>query len=308
MIRDPLGLILNALQPQSEIFAQPHLKAPWGIAQAQQPSSAFHFVVSGHCFLRLENQDSLIPLNAGSFVLLPFGISHQIFSAPEAPLMCSDQIFSGKTEQQIEAMTLGGDENNEGESCILICGSFSFQRLGQETILNGLGDHIVIHTDQDNTLAQLFQLVYVERTSKLPGSKIAANRLLDALLIHLFRHLIDNQVLHTGWLLMLKDPRLSQVLAAIHNKPEHPWSIEQLAELANLSRSVFCARFKGMMNQSPMEYINRWRIGLACHELTSSNDSVLTIGLKLGFHSSDVFIRNFKKYMEDTPERYRKSH
>lgn len=303
MSDDPLELILNTLRPQNEIFAQPQLNAPWGLKQPELATSAFHFVLAGDCFLRLDKQDELISLNPGDFVFFPFGASHQIMSSPGALLLCSEKLFSDKSEQQIESMKLGG----EGLSCTLICGSFSFQQWGQETILRGLDNCIIIPTRNNKTITSLFQLIYAERMSKLAGSKIAAARLLDALLIHLFRQMIESQSLNNGWLPALKDSRLSQVLYAIHNKPEHAWTIEKLAQLANLSRSAFCTRFKTIMNQSPMDYLNHWRIGLACQKLEASMDSVLTIGLDIGFNSSDVFIRNFKKIIGYTPESYRKN-
>lgn len=299
---DPLSLILQSLKPKNEIFAQPKLAAPWGLEQPALPISAFHFVASGNCFIQLEKLNKPIALQAGDFVLLPSGSAHKLMSAPGVALQCTEQLFFGKSTKEIEEMQLGGS----GKVCELICGTFNFDTWGQKTVLQGLGQHVIISTEHNVTVKTLLGLIYDELSLKQPGANIAANRLLDAVLIHLFREIIHSQLPSYGLFPLLQDKRLCNVLSSIHNSPEHPWDVEQLAALANLSRSAFSQRFKAIMQQSPMAYLNRWRIGLACKRLERSADSITSIAIDLGFNSSDVFIRNFKRAMHTTPERFRK--
>jgi len=150
----------------------------------------------------------------------------------------------------------------------------------------------------------LMSLILQELAQQQIGAKVVADRLLNALLVLLLRQLAEQEDL--GWLSGLSDDRLSPVLSAIHQDPAHPWSVTKLAKVANLSPSAFSRRFKAVLGQGPMDYLSRWRIDIASQQLEQTQNSVMAIGLDLGFNSSDVFIRNFKRWKGDTPDGYRR--
>jgi hypothetical protein len=47
----------------------------------------------------------------------------------------------------------------------------------------------------------------------------------------------------TGWVQVLRDPRLSRAIYAMHQQPGINWSVADLAKEAGTSRSVFAERF-----------------------------------------------------------------
>ena len=63
----------------------------------------------------------------------------------------------------------------------------------------------------------------------------------------------------TGWLGGLRDPVVGQALAALHGEPGKAWTVEGLARLVGLSRSVLAERFTGMVGHPPMQYLALWR-------------------------------------------------
>ncbi len=84
-------------------------------------------------------------------------------------------------------------------------------------------------------------------------------------------------------------------------------SIEQLAQMAHLSRSYFMYCFKKMVGISAMEYIIQLRIKLACEMLRNSTAPSLEIAFACGFQNLSNFNRQFKKYVGYTPKQYRGS-
>jgi AraC-like DNA-binding protein len=73
----------------------------------------------------------------------------------------------------------------------------------------------------------------------------------------------------TGWLAGLRDPVVGQALAAIHARPTDAWTVEGLAQLVGVSRSVLAERFTEMVGQPPMQYLALWRMQPASRLLVS---------------------------------------
>ena len=61
-----------------------------------------------------------------------------------------------------------------------------------------------------------------------------------------------------GWLRAIFDQQIGVALTSIHNNPNIPWTVESLAEAAGTSRSAFAERFKGLLGQTPLEYVAEW--------------------------------------------------
>lgn len=57
--------------------------------------------------------------------------------------------------------------------------------------------------------------------------------------------------------------RLDLARRQLHAQVDRPWTSEQLAKLAALSRSAFFERFRRVMVQGPMEYLLAWRMEIA---------------------------------------------
>ena len=61
------------------------------------------------------------------------------------------------------------------------------------------------------------------------------------------------------------------------------------------------------MHMTPVEYLNRVRVKMACDSLKTTNDPVGVIAGRVGFSTLSTFNRNFKQIMGKTPQEWRKS-
>jgi len=137
------------------------------------------------------------------------------------------------------------------------------------------------------------------------GQAPVVNRLAEILLIHVLRYLMGHQKLELGVIAGLSDIRLARAIIAIHQQPEHNWSVTGLAAEAGMSRTAFNQHFRDTVGSTPGEYLSRWRMRLACQWLTTSNLAIAQIADQLGYQSETAFFRAFRRELGQSPGQYR---
>lgn len=85
-------------------------------------------------------------------------------------------------------------------------------------------------------------------------------------------------------------------------------TLEQLADISEVTKQHFCRVFKEKMKMRPMEYLARKRISVARGLLVSTKQSVAEIGRAVGYDSLTYFGMVFKKYEGISPTDCRKRH
>ena len=96
------------------------------------------------------------------------------------------------------------------------------------------------------------------------------------LLVYL-THLIDK-----GILMGHSDLRLGKAIEAMRKQPGTPWSLEQLAQCAGMSRARFAAYFRQVVGMTPFDYLTNWRLGVAQTMLRKDN-SLKLIAAAVGY-------------------------
>ena len=82
-------------------------------------------------------------------------------------------------------------------------------------------------------------------------------------------------------------------------------SIEEVARQLGYGKSRLYSLFTREVGMAPNDYRQRVRIKRCCERLTKTANSITSIGIDSGFHSSQYFSRVFKKYVGVTPTEYR---
>lgn len=149
------------------------------------------------------------------------------------------------------------------------------------------------------------ELLLVETDSPSPGSHAMAARILDLLFIHALRQWAAQEDSGPGWLTAAMDPRLGPVLTAVHAHPEHPWSIDELARVASLSRSALAARFTRSLGVPPAAYVAAQRLDRAADLLRVTDSPVAEVGRAVGYASEAGFSRAFHRRFGAPPLRWR---
>jgi AraC-like DNA-binding protein len=130
--------------------------------------------------------------------------------------------------------------------------------------------------------------------------------LLDVLLLHILRAWFDQHKGTTGWTAALNDPPVAAALRAMHGRPQHPWSVQELAGHAGLSRAAFARRFTALVGRPPLTYLTWWRMTLAARLLRASDTPANVVAGKVGYTSEYAFAHAFKRAYGRPPGTYRR--
>jgi AraC-like DNA-binding protein/quercetin dioxygenase-like cupin family protein len=97
-----------------------------------------------------------------------------------------------------------------------------------------------------------------------------------------------------------------KVIEYIEKNYSNEISIDDLAQIANLSKYHFIRTFSLIIGVSPIKYINLIRVNEAANLLQSGHSNITEVANKCGFDNVSYFIKTFKSYKRETPNNYRK--
>lgn len=104
------------------------------------------------------------------------------------------------------------------------------------------------------------------------------------------------------------DERIASAISYIECHYKENINVEEMAKVSTMSGSRFFDKFKQCVGQTPVEYLNYYRISKAIVLLLNEKDmSVENISESVGFESSSYFHRMFKRITGRTPGEYRKN-
>lgn len=98
---------------------------------------------------------------------------------------------------------------------------------------------------------------------------------------------------------------------SIHYMEEHynqAVTVDQLAEVAGITRARYTQTFKEVTGRIPLEHLNGLRIERAQQQLLLTNDRMHDIALSVGYSNEYYFNRRFKRSVGVTPGQYRSFH
>jgi AraC-like DNA-binding protein len=247
------------------------------------------------------------PFAAGDLLMVPHGDAHEMGNGMGAALLDSERDLPSLLKGNLTRSCFGGG----GEKTTFVCGYLACEAGLIRPVIAGLPRvvRVQIRTDPAGEWLENSILYAVERVgAAVPGSAVILARLAEVLFAEaLQRYLNQLPPGRTGWLAGAGDPTVGRSLAALHRRPAHPWTLDELAEEAAVSRSALTERFARYLGQSPMAYLTHWRIELGAEALRTSSRSVLQVATEVGYESEAAFNRAFKRRFGQPPAQYRRS-
>jgi AraC-like DNA-binding protein len=320
---DPITDIFRTMHVTA--FGQHRLEAtaPWGLIQGKRtedqlsssgktssPTDLAHFAMlsRGNCWLSVEDIPEPMPLTGGDCFLLARGTSFILRDSPRTRPQKSFSEVASRDDTNVAHYGGGGAPTT------IICGSLSFDRASLKPITQLLPSFILIKADEARTLAlhNTVQALASEMAEQAPGSEVVATRLAEVLFIQVLRAHIasgpeaDRPERKRGWLRAIFDPQMGAALGAIHDQVNAPWTVKSLAVAAGMSRSAFAARFKDLLEQSPLEYVTEWRMQKAMQLLEQRDSKLIDVARSVGYESDAAFSKAFKRVVGTNPGEYLK--
>lgn len=103
----------------------------------------------------------------------------------------------------------------------------------------------------------------------------------------------------------MRDPRLMRAVAAAARDPIAKWTVASLAHVAGMSRTAFSQTFRSLTGTTPMQCIAAVRLNFAAHALSQGTRNLEQLAARIGYGSSEAFIRAFQRRYGVTPGRWR---
>ncbi len=100
--------------------------------------------------------------------------------------------------------------------------------------------------------------------------------------------------------------RMRNVMQFILAESQRYISLNDVSEVANLSKEAFCRFFKERTGKTFTEFLNELRIHKACHFLQETDLPIAQAAYQSGFQNLSYFNRAFKKITHQTPKSFRK--
>jgi len=316
---DALSEALNSVRMTGAIFYQAKCTAPWGflvpplrsVAHVLAPGSerlvAYHLVTEGKAIVRSEGMEDVL-IEAGDIVIDPHGDkAHAVFNGTPSRFVDSEAELDKLVSGELTAMEIDGG----GEPTSFVCGYFGCERHAEKLFLAGLPRMIKINVRRDTSgewLESLIRHLVSEVGSTRPGQSVLLCKMGEALFIEALRRYMEElPPEQTGWLAGARDPIVGAALAAMHRKPCHHWTLDELAADAGASRSVLSERFARFLGEPPLTYLARWRLQLAARLLETTRKTVIHVASDVGYESEAAFNRAFKREFSLPPAQYRRT-
>ena len=302
---DPLADVLDLSRVRGALMANVRAHVPWGLELPQSGGASFHAVTAGMAWLRVTGHEP-IQLMPGDLLLLPSGVSHRLSSEPKGRCQPFDRAMKE------ELMTAEGDLDLAGHGAVttFVCAGYDYDLDVAQPLMSLLPQVLHVPADAVNgrDIAALVELLAGEIGAREAGSRVAAARLIDLLLIAAIRRWLDEQPTEAApsWLTALRDPLIGRVLALLHEQPGEQWTLVSLADEVHVSRATLARRFTDAVGEPPLSYLGRWRMHLAAERLKHGSETVEEIAHQVGYASEYAFSRAFARHRGQPPGRYRR--
>lgn len=299
---DPLSDVLSLLKPRSYVSSGFDAGGDWSIQFSnQQNRMKCYAVISGECWLLVDDSAEPVKLRAGDCFVLPSGRDFRLASDMALAPVDSSAFFPPPHPGGVVTVNSGGD-------FYLVGSRFGVSGRNSISLLHLLPPIVHIQTaSEQSALIWSVERMRQELREQRPGNSLIAQHLAHMMLVQALRlHLEEGPNNGVGWFYALADKQLSAAISAIHADPAHRWTLQTLAERAGMSRSNFALKFKATVGETAMDYVSRWRMMLAGDRFENTNESVSAVALSLGYESESAFSTAFKRILGCTPRQYKR--
>ncbi|MEX2128169.1 MAG: AraC family transcriptional regulator [Xanthobacteraceae bacterium] len=319
---DPLSDVLRMVKLTGALFFLVDASSPWALevprarvfASFILPGArhviSYHIVMQGSGWISVSG-DPPIGFAAGDILVFPHEHSYAMRSAPEprSETNATDALDFFRAMAAGELPFVVTEGGGGPERARLVCGFLGCDARPFNPLLATLPRFMHVQRlagVQNDLLDRLIDLTLAEAPMRRAGGECIRLRLSELMFVEVVRRYLEALPAdQTGWLAGLRDPAIGRVLALLHERPAHAWTLEELARQVGMSRSVLADRFTHLVGRPPMQYLIHWRVQVAARLLADGATKVATVGQEVGYASEAAFSRTFKKIAGVSPATWR---
>jgi AraC family L-rhamnose operon transcriptional activator RhaR len=238
-----------------------------------------------------ESEHGVIPVEAGTAVFIPPGVSHEYRGCED--LIVYNCLFRADLDEA-ELMWAFRD----GHLSVL----FNPDSLARDRALR---EPVVVQLDDDGLAAVMAALERIRL--RTPDTQTRTGQLANLLLaldvVASARRATDPTDRRAT-----APPVVAAALELMSRDIAHPWTLEELSRRMYVGRFHLSRTFAKYVGLPPMHYLARIRAERAAAMLTSTDQPVASIGAAVGWADPPSFSRRFRGVFGISPRVYRKRH
>lgn len=267
---DRLAALMTHFPVNAQVF---NAGALCGIntVQSDGAKGQLHLVRSGA--VRIQHGIQMLQVERPSLLLFPRPLTHRFVTDP----------------------VIGAD---------MVCAHLAFEGGVGNPIASALPDLVCLPLADIDGAEPVLALLFEEAFEQRCGRVALIERLFEVVMIQVLRQLMESGQVHGGLLSGLSHARLRNALVAMHEAPAQEWTLEDLAKVAGMSRSVFAATFRETVGITPGQYLQGWRVRLAQKALRRGRPLKL-IAAEVGYGSEAALSRAFKVHAGQSPRQWK---
>ena len=186
------------------------------------------------------------------------------------------------------------------EGCELLCAYIDLGIKVRSPLAMALPEGLVLPFDDMSPVKPTLELLFKEAFDDAFGRQAALDRLIEYFLIQMLRHVVVSGQLQGGIFAALADVRLAHAVNAMHERPAHPWTLDELADVAGMSRARFAVNFREAVGITPLDYLTDWRMSIA-QNLLKLGRPIKSVAAAVGYQSQAALARVFAKRVGHAP-------
>ncbi|WP_329108104.1 AraC family transcriptional regulator [Micromonospora sp. NBC_01699] len=238
----------------------------------------------------------------------PYTVADDPLTPPQAVIHPGERSTTPAGDELCEVMDLGvrtWGEHLDG-AAVLLSGTYQLEGEVSGRLLRVLPPLLVLpHEAWDSPLVGLLAQ---EMTRDEPGQEVVLDRLLDLLLIAVLRAWFSRpEAAAPAWYRAHGDPVVGEALRLLHDRPEQPWTVADLATRTGMSRAALARRFTDLVGEPPMAYLTNLRLALAADLLREPDATIAAVARRVGYGSPFALSSAFKRVHGLTPTQHRVS-
>lgn len=262
-------------------------------------SIGLHVVVRGPVHVHAPGLAEPLALASGDIALMARGCDHVLSVVPG---------LEGVTVRPLGEAAPEGEAADPAASAV-ISGAYQFWNAPIHPFFAELPAWAVLRAAELPRLGPLALatgLIETELRGAEPGRSIIVHGLLDVTFAYALRELSGRCAqAHAGWSHAARDPQIRRTLALMHEDCAHPWTLEELAQRAGLSRTALAERFRATMGDTPLNHLRTIRMQRAMHLLADTGQRLEAVAAAVGYQDAFGFSKVFKRTTGLSPREFR---
>lgn len=308
---DALSGILAGPRAQGAFLLRTVMAPPWSIRIEDGAPLTAVAVIAGTAWL-VGPREAPMRLDEGDVALVrgpdPYVVADSPDTAPQILIHPGQRCTTLDGHDLHEDLALGVRSwgNDPAGATVLLTGTYETTTAVGQRLLDALPP--LVRVGRHDGQRTLLDLLADEVVQDRPGQEVVLDRLLDLVVLDVVRTWLDRPDVEVPpWYRGHGHPVVGRALQLIHRRPDHPWTLVELAAESGASRATLARRFRELVGEAPMAYLTSWRLTLAADLLGEPGATIAGVAAKVGYGSAFSFSTAYKRHHGMSPHQHRRA-